>query len=113
MVPGHQDGYSWVLKLTRNVFSFSNDAGSLGTGTQIGFYKTNQEGLWLLEGWKSNVSQQEVREEFTEDVGEQIKRAFGRLGNKRSTSLIFLQALEFFTDDGDLAYMSSQVSRNW
>ena len=48
--------------------AFQDDAGNLGTGTQIGFCKTSQEDLCLLEGWKSNVSQQKVREEFAEDV---------------------------------------------
>lgn len=30
--------------------------------------RTSQEGPWLLEEWKSETSQQEVKAEFTEDT---------------------------------------------
>lgn len=38
-----------------------------GPRTQKESHRTSQEGTWLCVGWKSNGSQQEVREEFIED----------------------------------------------
>lgn len=50
----------------------------------------SQEGPWLCIGQKSNVSQQEVRAEFTEDIERaDIDRASRRLG-KENMSLFFV-----------------------
>lgn len=59
-------------------------------GTQRESHRTNQRGRWLHEGWKSNVSQQEVKAQFRED----IERAdtdgpSGRLGKEQSMNFVF------------------------
>lgn len=59
--------------------------------TQRGSHRTSQESPWLLEGQKSNISQQavRVRAEFTGDTEKaDIFGASGRLKKERSMSLI-------------------------
>lgn len=57
--------------------------------TQRGSHRTSQEGPWLLEGQKSNMSQQAVRAEFIGDTEKaDIFGASGRLKKERSMSLI-------------------------
>lgn len=67
-------------------------------GTQRESHRTNQRGRWLHEGWKSNVSQQEVKAQFRED----IERAdtdgpSGRLGKEQSMNLVFVLGLGFLS----------------
>lgn len=49
-------------------FSSETDAGRLGLRTQRGTNRTNDEGPWLQARWESNMSQQEVRVEFIENI---------------------------------------------
>lgn len=65
------------------------DAGWLGL-------RTSQEGPWLRGEYKSNVSQEEVRTEFIEDLERaDIDRASGRLRKERRLSSIFAWSLGF------------------
>lgn len=60
------------------------------------------------------MSQQEVKAEFTEDNREQIQMEhLGDSERKGAKSLIFVQVLGGFIEDGGLLYMSPQAFRNW
>lgn len=67
-------------------------------GPRVGeSHRTSQEGPWLVTGWKSNASQEEVRVEFVEDMERiDMDREFsGRLRKERRLTLIFAWGLRF------------------
>ena len=58
--------------------------------------RTSQEGPWLCAGWKSKVSQQEVKEEFIEGI-ETVQGQTECLGDseRKEWSLVFAWGLGF------------------
>lgn len=75
------------------------------------FHRTSQEGLWLFEEWKSNASQQGMRAEFIEDR-EQTQMECPGDSKREGGSLVFVQDLGVFVEDGGLVYVSPEASRN-
>lgn len=65
-----------------------------GPRTQKESHRTSQEGTWLCVGWKSNGSQQEVREEFIEDRERAGTDGVSGHRKERSMSLFFAWGLE-------------------
>ena len=56
------------VSLGERLGRFADDTGRLDLKTQRGSCRASQEGPWLCTGWKSNMSQQEVRAELIEDI---------------------------------------------
>lgn len=47
-----------------------------------GSRRTSEGGLWLLTGWKSNTSREELRAEFIEDIAATDKSVWETLRGK-------------------------------
>lgn len=85
-----------------------------GLRIRRGSLRISQEGPWLHTGWKSNMSQSEVRAELSR-YGESAdtEGVPGRLEKEWSTSLVFAWGLGVLADDCGLVHVFSWTSKNW